>query len=154
MHRRSRRPLADGRVLPGARSGRLKLRVFDSQWRGAGELIFYERPDTLAAKTSRYYRVPVPDPVALDQALTAALGTAGRVDKSRLVYHTGQARIHIDNVAGLGDFLEIEVVLKPEQSVDEGRALMDQLVTLLGIESSDLVDVAYTDLLGKTKPDG
>jgi adenylate cyclase class IV len=48
--------------------------------------------------------------------LTKTLGTTGVVTKTRNLYRVGQTRIHIDQVQGLGDFLELEVVLRPEQS--------------------------------------
>ena len=46
---------------------------------------------------------------SVDQLLTAALGVRGQVIKTRTLYIAGQTRIHIDQVQGLGDFLELEV---------------------------------------------
>ena len=59
----------------------------------------------------------------------------------------GQTRIHIDDVEGLGAFLELEAVLGSRQSAEQGLAAVARLMALLEIEERDLVDVAYIDLL-------
>ena len=86
--------------------GRLKLR----EQAGAGaELIYYERPDQAGPKESRFERVTVADAAALRNLLASALGVAGQVIKERLVYRVGRTRVHLDEVRGLGAFLELEV---------------------------------------------
>jgi predicted adenylyl cyclase CyaB len=69
------------------------------------------------------------------------------VKKVRTLYLIGQSRIHVDRVENLGDFLEIEVVLKPEQTLEEGNVIMDNLISKLEIDKSDLIEGAYADLL-------
>jgi predicted adenylyl cyclase CyaB len=59
----------------------------------------------------------------------------------------GQTRIHIDQVKGLGSFLEIEVVLKEGQSDAEGLHIAETLAKEFGITENHLVHVAYVDLL-------
>lgn len=92
---------------------RLKLRIFES---GEGELIRYEREDRASARCSRYQIARTPDPLILLDILTRALGCTGEVKKTRVLHMIGQTRVHIDQVEALGDFLEWEVVLRPEQS--------------------------------------
>jgi predicted adenylyl cyclase CyaB len=75
------------------------------------------------------------------------LGTAGVVRKTRLLYMVGQTRVHIDRVDGLGDFLELEVVMRPEQSEQEGKLIAEGLLSELGIEKSELLAQAYVDML-------
>src|SRR5579872_4959785 len=89
-------------------AGRLKLRVFSGQ---EGELIFYRRSDEKGPKESFYLRSPTTDSDTLREALTLAYGQSGRVRKRRTLLLAGRSRIHLDRVEGLGDFLEIEVVL-------------------------------------------
>lgn len=124
--------------------GRLKLRDFGD---GCGELIHYVRADTDGPKLSDYVRVPTSDPAALREALTRAHGQVGRVRKVRLLLLVGQTRIHLDRVEGLGDFMELEVVLRDEQSLDEGQAIAERLMAQLGIASSQRLAGAYLDLL-------
>jgi adenylate cyclase class IV len=131
------------------RAGRLKLRVIDST-DGAGrrgELIFYTRADATGPRESNYIVVSTPEPDALRDVLAAALGIAGRVRKRRALYLAGQTRIHIDDVEGLGAFVELETVLRPGQGNEEGTAITDRIASALGMRDEDLVDRAYVDLL-------
>ncbi len=63
----------------------------------------------------------------------------------------GQTRIHLDRVDGLGDFVELEVVLRPDQEQREGIAIAHELMRRLGIAEDQLVKVAYIDLLSVRK---
>ena len=129
--------------------GRLKLRQFGD---GTGELIEYDRPDSPEAKQSTYIRSPANEPHSLKAALAAALGVRAVVKKRRMLFLTDQARIHLDEVEGLGWFIELEIVLRPDQSETEGQVIADRLMSELGVESSDLVAGAYVDLLANEEP--
>lgn len=124
--------------------GRLKLREFAD---GSAELIHYHRADNTEAKASDYVRVPAPAPAALREALTRANGLQGRVQKQRWLCLVGSTRIHIDRVAGLGDFMELEVVLQPGQSDAEGQAVAEALMLQLGLADAERMAGAYLDLL-------
>src|SRR3972149_5605825 len=92
--------------------GRLKLRQLGHDH---GQLVFYRRTDASGPKRSDYLLADTSDPSALKAALTAALGVRGVVRKTRFLYMVGQTRIHLDEVEGLGEFMELEVVLHPGQ---------------------------------------
>lgn len=124
--------------------GRLKLRTLSPE---QGYLIFYERPDRGGPKRSDYVLAETRDPANLKRALEAALGVRGVVRKTRHFYLAGQTRIHLDRVEGLGDFLELEVVLRDGQSDAEGQAVAEGLMRALGIERAALLEGAYMDLL-------
>jgi adenylate cyclase class IV len=124
--------------------GRLKLRVFGS---GPGELIQYERSDCKEPTESRYLCASTPEPAALREALSRALGVRAVVRKTRTVHLAGRTRIHLDRVEGLGDFIELEVVLAPGEAASRGIAVARELMALLEIEAEDLVEAAYVDLL-------
>ena len=124
--------------------GRLKLRVFEP---GRGELIRYERDDVADARCSQYQIARTSDPEVLLNILTRALGSAGEVKKTRILYRIGQTRVHIDQVEGLGDFLELEVVLRPEQTEAEGQEIAAGLLVEFGIHKEQLIAKAYVDLL-------
>jgi adenylate cyclase class IV len=74
------------------------------------------------------------------------------VIKKRAISIVGQTRIHLDEVHGLGTFMELEVVLRPEQTEDEGRIIAEQLMRDLRIADSDLLDRAYMDMLEEKQP--
>ena len=126
--------------------GRLKLRDFRD---GTGEVIFYERPDRPGPKTSRYAISPTADPSGLAAVLGAAFPTAGVVKKTRTLVMTGRTRIHIDEVEGLGWFLELEVMLAEGESAAAGEAEARELMARLGVDQADLATGAYVDLLGE-----
>jgi adenylate cyclase class IV len=125
-------------------TGRLKLRAFAD---GRGELIAYQRPDTDGPKTSDYTIAPVADPDALRAALARALGLVGRVVKRRTLLMAGRSRLHLDRVDGLGDFLEIEVVLRDGECAGDGVAIAHALMRRLQIDADALESGAYVDLL-------
>jgi adenylate cyclase class 2 len=88
--------------------GRLKLREIEGR---PAQLVAYDRPNTTQPKESAYELVPVPDPEGLKRALTRVLGIRAVVDKQREIFLYHNVRIHLDQVVGLGAFLEFEAVL-------------------------------------------
>ncbi len=124
--------------------GRLKLRELAPD---RGELISYERPDATGPKVSDYVIARTDTPADLRAVLARALGECGRVRKTRRLYLVGPTRIHLDDVEGLGAFLELEVVLAPDQPAADGEAIAADLLARLGVASADLVPGAYLDLL-------
>jgi predicted adenylyl cyclase CyaB len=124
--------------------GRLKLRILGDD---SGELILYHREDAPGPRPSRYQIAPTSDPTALQAILTSVLGAIGVVRKRRWLYLIGQTRVHLDRVEGLGEFVELEVVLRPDQSEAEGVAIARGLMDRLGIAEDQLVEGAYIDLL-------
>jgi len=127
-------------------TGRLKLRRLSD---GEAELIYYQRQDGSGPRESRFSKSPVDDPITLLTVLCDALGTAGVVRKRREIFLVGQTRVHLDDVEHLGSFLELEVVLHDDQSVADGEAIAQQLMSELGVSDDDLIDVAYVDLLNR-----
>lgn len=124
--------------------GRLKLReLSDSD----AELIYYRRPDSPWPKESQYERTPVSNAPALLDLFTKRLGVLGCVRKKRLVYWVGRTRIHLDEVEGLGNFLELEVVLKEQEPFEAGAREAEMLMDRLEIDAATLVSDAYIDLL-------
>ncbi|XP_019753253.1 uncharacterized protein LOC109532695 isoform X1 [Hippocampus comes] len=126
------------------RRGRLKLRDFMD---GSGQLIFYERPDTDGPKLSRYSISPTSDPTSLKAVLSDALGVKGEVRKERRLFLIGQTRVHLDAVDGLGHYMELEVVMRPDQMLEDGQQVAKGLMEELGVTKESLVTRAYVDLL-------
>ena len=124
--------------------GRLKLRCFAD---GTGELIQYARPDASDPSPSDYVLSATKDPDTLREALARGLGIRGVVRKVRRLYMIDRTRVHLDEVEGLGTFVELEVVLRDGESHAEGRRVAEELMSALHIRDEDLIDEAYVDLL-------
>lgn len=130
-------------VFYRAPRGRLKLRRFAD---GKGELIQYDRPDELGSKTCSYVVVPMERPGEVHMALSRALGVLTEVRKRRTLYMVGRTRVHFDEVEGLGQFIELEVVLEDGEDESVGHDEARELMARLGIGQEDLVAGAYADM--------
>jgi predicted adenylyl cyclase CyaB len=126
--------------------GRLKLRELAPNH---GQLIYYQRQDITGPKHSDYKIFTTADPINLKLILSEAFGIRGIVKKVRYLYLVGQTRLHLDDVMGLGKFMELEVVLQPGQTDTEGQAVAETLMEKLEVRDSDLIDSAYMDLIEK-----
>jgi homotetrameric cytidine deaminase len=131
----------------GAR-GRLKLREQETGgsplW---DELIEYSRTDSTDARTSTYRRVPVADVEPLREALDAAYGTLGTVAKRRRLLIWEGVRIHLDEVEGLGSYIELEAVAEAGSDLSAEHDKVERLRVELGIEDDNLIATSYSDLL-------
>ena len=124
-------------------NGRLKLRRD-----GAREaLIFYRRPDDSSPKVSRYELVPIASGQQIGFMLEQALGVKTVVRKRRQLWRLDNIRIHLDEVEGLGSFIEFEVEVWPGRDVAGCRAQAFALLGRLEIPESDLLAGSYSDLV-------
>ncbi len=133
------------------RAGRGRLKVRESvsgSEECAATLIAYSRPDRSGVRASDYHLVAVPDPAGVKSALSAALGVRGVVRKRREVHMYHNVRIHLDDVEGLGTFVELEAVVSPEADEELSLTRLDTLCGLLGLSRGDGVAGSYADLLG------
>lgn len=127
-------------------NGRLKLRIFSEN---EGELIFYEREDSLQPKKSHYSIYRTAEPQNLNEVLKSCHGILGVVDNTRKVYIKRQTRIHLDSVKDLGSFMELEVILDEGRAEKEGVLVASENMNTLGIRDSDLISGSYIDLVLK-----
>lgn len=127
------------------KQGRLKLR--ESSLSG-GQLIPYLRPDQPGPKRADYQVIPVADPTTLKRALGEILGVHRVVTKRREIFLVDNVRIHLDEVEGLGRFLELEAVFDgtPDSEAEERRKV-DALMRELGVAEADLIDVSYEGMV-------
>ncbi|MDQ3629742.1 MAG: class IV adenylate cyclase, partial [Actinomycetota bacterium] len=127
-----------------ARRGRLKLR---EQEPGGAQLVAYERADIAQARQSAYRLVDVADSTGLAAALDAALGITVIVEKERrLLVHDG-VRIHLDDVAGLGAWVELEAVAAPGSDLGAEHLNVARLRAALGLCDDRVVAKGYAALL-------
>ena len=121
--------------------GRLKLRETAGF---QAELIFYERDEHGADRASDYEVAHSTEPEALRGLLAASLGVMATVRKRRTLLVLDGTRVHLDNVEGLGAFMEIEV---PVQDGDErARGRIDWLLGELGLGWDECIRASYLDL--------
>lgn len=123
--------------------GRLKLRIEEP---GEATLVRYFRADEPGARACRYELEPVCDPAAAAAELAATHGRLASVAKTRTLYRLENVRIHLDDVAGLGTFVEFEAVMDGSGSDEAARALIGRLRAALGIADGDLVERSYGDM--------
>ncbi len=131
--------------------GRLKLREFRGQGEPGpverAELIAYARPTDGGSRWSSYQVIPIAAGAAA-ALLAGLLMTHDRlvvVDKIRLVALIGQTRVHLDRVAGLGSFVELETVITT-QSETEAAAEHESVISLLGLADYPSIAGSYSDL--------
>jgi adenylate cyclase, class 2 len=126
-------------------NGRLKMREGNLE----RALIFYHRPNQATAKKSevRLWSLP-PQPGELKNLLVAACGVLAVVDKTREIYFIDNVKFHLDQVEGLGTFVEIEAI---DYAGTLGEAHLHQQCnhyrSLLRLDEADLLANSYSDLL-------
>jgi adenylate cyclase class IV len=131
--------------------GRLKLR----ELRRAGEpgtieraeLIAYDRATESGSRWSAYRVIPIA-PQAAPDLLAGLLLTHDQlavVDKVRTVGIIGQTRVHLDEVRGLGAFVELETVLTG-QAEEAATAEHRQVIAALGLDRFPVVAGSYGEM--------
>jgi predicted adenylyl cyclase CyaB len=125
-------------------NGRLKLREGNIE----NNLIYYKRDDQPGPKNSHFHLVKIVDANSLKKVLINAMGIKVIVKKKREIYYINNIKFHIDEVPGLGSFIEIEAgnVLAdvPREKLKEQCAFY---LKEFNIKNSDLIDVSYSDML-------
>ncbi len=124
--------------------GRLKLREIVGK---PAQLVYYERSDSPDAKASDYQLLTIAEPNFLREMLTAALGLRIVVEKRREIFLYHNVRIHLDEVVGLGCFLEFEAVLGNGVDDAKGREQIDFLLGQFELSPNDLLSRSYSDML-------
>jgi predicted adenylyl cyclase CyaB len=129
--------------------GRLKLREGNIE----NALIYYERPNDISMKKSQVMKIDNP-PVLLKEMLTTALGVLITVEKEREIYFMENVKFHLDTVAGLGTFVEIEAI--DSQNILGEAYLRTQCLYYIeqfGIQEKDLEALSYSDMRLETLKD-
>ena len=125
--------------------GRLKLRQGNIE----KTLIYYNRPDQEGPKQSDFSLSQVSDGEAMEQLLEKALGVKVIVDKYRKIFFIDNVKFHLDEVPGLGSFVEIEAGNRTDLSltVEILRAQCDAYMKAFEIQEGDLIHNSYSDML-------
>ena len=128
-------------------NGRLKLR----QGVIENSLIFYKRENIAGPKLSEVILYKVNEnSELLKKALSHANGVKITVTKKREIYFIENVKFHIDEVEGLGNFVEIEAIdADGTLGIDLIRKQCNHYLKELQINDSDLLTESYSDLLMK-----
>lgn len=120
--------------------GLLKLRIYSTN----GEMIYYKRDESAKDRVSNYQILNV-DPKEAEEFFKYIFETEVEVKKVRFLYLYKNTRIHLDEVEGLGKFLELETVVKgsTEGGIDE----FNSVVELLRLDTSKQLKSSYRTIL-------
>ena len=130
-----------------ARKFRLKLRQRKGKDFQCAELIRYSRPNCSGPKLSEYTIRPVRRPRILGWWLSLRRGVEVEVYKHREIWLWRGVRIHLDEVEGLGTFIELEAVVKDIGSESAASLSCRQLFDFFKIDERDLLESSYADLI-------
>jgi adenylate cyclase, class 2 len=125
-------------------NGRLKLRegVIENN------LIFYEREDHAGPKTSHFHLVKIEEAEGLKEMLAKSIGIKVVVLKKREIYYIKNVKFHLDEVPGLGSFVEIEAGnITADLPEEQLREQCDFYLNEFGIRPDDLLKESYSDML-------
>ena len=137
-------PAEKSRALSETSEPRLKLREIDEMTEAW--LIYYERPNHETSRYSQYQLCKIAEPSTLKMLLTAALGVKTVVKKQRELWMFKNTRIHLDTVAHLGQFVELETVFQG-QTETQARNEHQHVKTTLHLHAANPVAVSYSDLI-------
>ncbi len=125
-------------------SGRLKLREEENS---DAQLIFYERANKSVARESNYFIYTASDARMLNFVLDRAVGSVVSVKKRRTLLMFRNVRIHLDQVEGLGEFLELESVVSGEYNEKSAHLNLKEIVSRFSGFDLIPLDKSYADLL-------
>lgn len=125
--------------------GRLKLRQGNIE----NSLIFYNRPDQEGPKQSDFSLSKIAEGATTEQVLTRALGVKVVVDKYRKIFYIDNVKFHLDEVPGLGSFVEIEAgnLADATKTVEDLKRQCDYYMNAFEVAEEDLIHHSYSDML-------
>ena len=88
----------------------------------------------------------------MEPVLSSALGVGVVVSKVRKVFDWNGTRVHLDDVEGVGSFLEFEKTLGSENSTSSAHAELKAMLEQLEIPLDALQAGSYSDLLPPRYP--
>ena len=109
------------------------------------EYIFYSRPNRSRPKLSNYTLYT--EAQAMDRFGSSPLPVWVVVKKSRDLYMYKGVRVHLDQVEGLGGFIEFEAIVSPANNLAACHNLVDELRRALGRAMGEPIACGYAELL-------
>jgi adenylate cyclase class 2 len=124
--------------------GRLKKRETQGE---PCEYIFYDRPNRAGARVSQF--TIYTEERAFERFGREPLPVWVVVRKKRELYMHGNVRIHLDQVEGLGMFLEFEALVSRDHDADQAHRAVAELRAKFHHAMGELIDCSYSDLLAR-----
>jgi predicted adenylyl cyclase CyaB len=126
--------------------GRLKLREVEGEVKA--KLVYYDRENSAEPKKSSVFILEISHIKAFKQILNKIMNTEAIVDKTREIYFYKGVQIHLDEVKGLGTFIEFErkTSASPKQQKKD-KLLLEELREQLNISKRELERLSYSDLI-------
>jgi predicted adenylyl cyclase CyaB len=122
--------------------GRLKLRIINNR---SAELIFYSRPNNKGSRYSDYLVLPVGNAKLTNALCRAAFGQKVVIEKKRRLFIYKNSRIHLDEVNGLGTFIEFEILVRYGKR--QAQKLLEVLTKEFAITHAAILGISYSDML-------
>lgn len=116
------------------------------------EYIFYNRPSRSRPKLSSY--TIYTEQQAMERFGETPLPVWVVVKKRRELYLYKGVRIHLDEVDGLGNFLEFEAVVTPDCNFGHCHTLVEELRAALGPALGEPIACGYAELLAEDESRG
>ncbi len=125
--------------------GRLKLR----QGQVENTLIYYNRPESKGIKNSnvKYLKLDSSQTKPMKDILDTLFVALTIVDKIRKIYFIENIKFHIDQVKGLGSFVEIEAIGENNESLEYLTSQCKTYQKMFQIKDEDCIDSSYSDLI-------
>ncbi|MFH0814578.1 MAG: class IV adenylate cyclase [Candidatus Falkowbacteria bacterium] len=125
--------------------GRLKIREINNK---EFEILFYQRSDKKRSKISDYemFRLKPCQLNTMKRIFGRAYGVKVVVKKKRELWIYKNTRIHLDRVNKLGNFLELETVVK-NISLEQAQKEHQGAIGLLNFGKYKRINGSYSDLL-------
>jgi len=124
-------------------NGKLKIRRGNIE----NALVFYERIENPDKRESSIILELNPSQ-NLEKILELSLGKKNVVNKIRQIYFIGNVKFHIDQIQGIGDFVEIEAISAngkiPKRKLEEQ---FEYYKKLLNIRKKDLINKSYCEMV-------
>ena len=126
--------------------GRLKIRKGDIE----NYLVYYNREDKEDSKQSNVELYPLLKHSYLEKIIRKTHDILVIIDKKREIYFIDNVKFHIDNVQGLGRFIEIEAISENEKiPIEKIKEQCDYYKSLFNIKEENLIKNSYSDMLMK-----
>lgn len=121
----------------------LRIRSLDGQ-----AVLTYKGPKLDKVSKTREELETSVDEVTTTKILRAlGFSEAGIVRKKREVFRAEEITVCLDTVEGLGEFLEVEIVVEDEKDLDTSRGKLFELLKQFGAGEKDSIRTSYLEMV-------